>query len=65
MLADPLLRNSGSAYFETRKVPVTLTEKTRFQSSRLVSSMVFSISMPAAFTRMSSLPACSRTADMA
>ena len=56
------LRISGRAYFEVRNVPVTLTAKIRFQSASVVSSMVFSISMPAALTSTSSR--CGAFADL-
>ena len=46
----PALPISGSACFEVRKVPVTLTAKMLFHSSSEVFSTVFSISIPAALT---------------
>ena len=58
-------RINGKAYFEVRNVPVTLTANDRFHSSSVVSSMVFSISIPAALTRMSRRPAACRTCSMA
>ena len=55
-LAAPA-RSRGKACFEVRNVPVTLTAKQRFDSSSVVSSIVFSISTPAALTRTFSCPA--------
>ena len=50
MEPPPALRIRGSACFDVRKVPVTLTAKMWFHSSSDVCSTVFSISMPAALT---------------